>query len=279
MDAIGNVVATRAGSDPTAAAVMVGSHIDTVRTGGRFDGNLGVLAGLEIVETPRSARRHHTPSRSRSRSSPTRKGPGSRPTCSAARSTSARLPSRRRSTCWPPTTAPDWATSSPHRLRRAHTGSGGLVPALLRRAAHRAGPGARTRGHHHRSRHRGAGHLVDRGHDHRAVGPRRHHAHAPAPRPDGRCRPSDSRAPFGRRVPRRSTGGDRRQPHRGAEPRQRHPIERGVHHRSAQHRTKQSWRGSRRRCSRRVGHTRPTRAARSRCARWPDSSRSSSTRA
>ena len=51
MDAIGNVVATRAGSDPAAAGVMVGSHIDTVRTGGRFDGNLGVLAGLEIVET------------------------------------------------------------------------------------------------------------------------------------------------------------------------------------------------------------------------------------
>ena len=51
MDAIGNVVATRPGSDPTAPAVMVGSHIDTVQTGGRFDGNLGVLAGLEIVET------------------------------------------------------------------------------------------------------------------------------------------------------------------------------------------------------------------------------------
>jgi len=51
IDAIGNVVATRAGSDPGAAAVMVGSHIDTVRTGGRFDGNLGVLAGLEIIET------------------------------------------------------------------------------------------------------------------------------------------------------------------------------------------------------------------------------------
>ncbi len=30
---------------------MTGSHIDTVRTGGRFDGNLGVLAGLEIIET------------------------------------------------------------------------------------------------------------------------------------------------------------------------------------------------------------------------------------
>jgi len=51
VDVIGNVVATRAGRDPSLAPVMVGSHIDTVGTGGRFDGNLGVLAGLEIVET------------------------------------------------------------------------------------------------------------------------------------------------------------------------------------------------------------------------------------
>jgi len=51
IDAIGNVVGTRAGTDENATAVMVGSHIDTVRTGGRFDGNLGVLAGLEIIET------------------------------------------------------------------------------------------------------------------------------------------------------------------------------------------------------------------------------------
>lgn len=51
IDAIGNVVATRPGTDPDAAAVMTGSHIDTVATGGRFDGNLGVLAGLEVVET------------------------------------------------------------------------------------------------------------------------------------------------------------------------------------------------------------------------------------
>lgn len=50
VDAIGNVVATYPGTDPGAAPVMVGSHIDTVGTGGRFDGNLGVLAGLEIVE-------------------------------------------------------------------------------------------------------------------------------------------------------------------------------------------------------------------------------------
>jgi beta-ureidopropionase / N-carbamoyl-L-amino-acid hydrolase len=51
VDAIGNVVATRAGNDPAAAPVMCGSHIDTVATGGRFDGNLGVLAGLEVIET------------------------------------------------------------------------------------------------------------------------------------------------------------------------------------------------------------------------------------
>jgi N-carbamoyl-L-amino-acid hydrolase len=51
VDAIGNVVATRPGTDPDAAPVMMGSHIDTVRTGGWFDGNLGVLGGLEVVET------------------------------------------------------------------------------------------------------------------------------------------------------------------------------------------------------------------------------------
>lgn len=50
VDAIGNVVGTRAGRHP-GPVVMAGSHIDTVRTGGRYDGNLGVLAGLEVVAT------------------------------------------------------------------------------------------------------------------------------------------------------------------------------------------------------------------------------------
>jgi N-carbamoyl-L-amino-acid hydrolase len=50
IDAIGNAVAVRAGVED-GAPVMCGSHIDTVRTGGRYDGNLGVLAGLEVVET------------------------------------------------------------------------------------------------------------------------------------------------------------------------------------------------------------------------------------
>ncbi len=51
VDAIGNVIGRRAGTDPTLAPVMTGSHIDTVRTGGLYDGNLGVLAGLEVIET------------------------------------------------------------------------------------------------------------------------------------------------------------------------------------------------------------------------------------
>lgn len=49
IDAIGNVVGVRAGSEP-GPAVMTGSHIDTVRTGGLYDGNLGVVAGLEVLE-------------------------------------------------------------------------------------------------------------------------------------------------------------------------------------------------------------------------------------
>lgn len=50
IDQIGNVVATQAGREG-GRPVMCGSHIDTVATGGRFDGNLGVLAGLEVLET------------------------------------------------------------------------------------------------------------------------------------------------------------------------------------------------------------------------------------
>jgi len=50
VDAIGNVFGFRAGRCDT-APVMTGSHIDTVRTGGRYDGNLGVLGGLEVVQT------------------------------------------------------------------------------------------------------------------------------------------------------------------------------------------------------------------------------------
>jgi N-carbamoyl-L-amino-acid hydrolase len=51
IDRMGNIFARRSGSDPNAAAVMTGSHLDTQPTGGRFDGVYGVLAGLEVVRT------------------------------------------------------------------------------------------------------------------------------------------------------------------------------------------------------------------------------------
>jgi len=50
IDSIGNVVAVRPGKTD-GPPTMTGSHIDTVKTGGRYDGNLGVLAGLEIIES------------------------------------------------------------------------------------------------------------------------------------------------------------------------------------------------------------------------------------
>jgi N-carbamoyl-L-amino-acid hydrolase len=49
VDRIGNVIGRREGSDRRAAAVMSGSHIDSVPTGGAFDGALGVLGALEVV--------------------------------------------------------------------------------------------------------------------------------------------------------------------------------------------------------------------------------------
>ena len=54
IDPIGNVFGLRRGTDGL-APVMTGSHIDTVRTGGRYDGNLGVLGGLEAIETLNAA--------------------------------------------------------------------------------------------------------------------------------------------------------------------------------------------------------------------------------
>lgn len=49
IDAIGNVIGVW--NIGVGAPVLTGSHIDTVRTGGKYDGNYGVLAGLEVIET------------------------------------------------------------------------------------------------------------------------------------------------------------------------------------------------------------------------------------
>jgi beta-ureidopropionase / N-carbamoyl-L-amino-acid hydrolase len=51
IDGAGNIFATRPGRDPAAPVVLTGSHIDTQPSGGKFDGNYGVLAGLEVLRT------------------------------------------------------------------------------------------------------------------------------------------------------------------------------------------------------------------------------------
>jgi N-carbamoyl-L-amino-acid hydrolase len=51
IDQIGNVFMRREGTNPALPPVVTGSHIDTQPTGGKFDGNYGVLAGLEVVRT------------------------------------------------------------------------------------------------------------------------------------------------------------------------------------------------------------------------------------
>jgi N-carbamoyl-L-amino-acid hydrolase len=49
VDAIGNMFARRAGREPAAPPVVMGSHLDTQPNGGRFDGAYGVMAGLEVM--------------------------------------------------------------------------------------------------------------------------------------------------------------------------------------------------------------------------------------
>jgi N-carbamoyl-L-amino-acid hydrolase len=51
IDEVGNIFLRRPGRRPEAAPVLIGSHLDTQATGGRFDGVYGVLAGLEVVRT------------------------------------------------------------------------------------------------------------------------------------------------------------------------------------------------------------------------------------
>ena len=51
IDEVGNMFARRPGVDNTLAPICIGSHLDTQPTGGKFDGVLGVLGGLEALRT------------------------------------------------------------------------------------------------------------------------------------------------------------------------------------------------------------------------------------
>jgi N-carbamoyl-L-amino-acid hydrolase len=51
IDEVGNMFFTRPGTEPRLDPIAIGSHLDTQPTGGKFDGILGVLAGLEILRS------------------------------------------------------------------------------------------------------------------------------------------------------------------------------------------------------------------------------------
>lgn len=50
IDEVGNIFAVRPGRKKNVPATFIGSHLDTQPTGGRYDGILGVCAGIEMLE-------------------------------------------------------------------------------------------------------------------------------------------------------------------------------------------------------------------------------------
>ena len=50
VDAAGNVIGRRKGGDPSLATIMLGSHIDSVPSGGNFDGDVGVIGAIEVAQ-------------------------------------------------------------------------------------------------------------------------------------------------------------------------------------------------------------------------------------
>ncbi|MCB8817811.1 Zn-dependent hydrolase [Desulfosporosinus shakirovi] len=55
-DEVGNLIGRKEGEDPNAPAVLIGSHLDSVFNGGIFDGSLGVLAGIEVLQSMKENR-------------------------------------------------------------------------------------------------------------------------------------------------------------------------------------------------------------------------------
>jgi len=53
LDPVGNIIGRIEGTDPTRPAIVIGSHLDTVPQGGRFDGALGLMTALEVVRSLR----------------------------------------------------------------------------------------------------------------------------------------------------------------------------------------------------------------------------------
>jgi beta-ureidopropionase / N-carbamoyl-L-amino-acid hydrolase len=50
-DDVGNIYGRKEGTDPNADPIVIGSHLDTIKDGGTFDGVLGIISGLEVIHT------------------------------------------------------------------------------------------------------------------------------------------------------------------------------------------------------------------------------------
>ena len=198
VDEVGNMFARRQGSDDSLPPVLLGSHLDTQPTGGRFDGVAGVVAALEVLQTlddlgavterpvelvnwtnEEGARFSHGTHRLA--------GLGR----SAASGGSLGRPRRRGQD------VPRGARA--HRLSR-RSSSGGHADRLLLRAAHRAGATARGRRAPRRRDRSRADHEPLRPRDSRCRSARRHDADGIAPRRGTRPgRPADRALREGRR--------------------------------------------------------------------------------
>jgi hypothetical protein len=233
VDPVGNIFGWRDGLEDL-PPVMTGSHIDTVATGGRYDGNYGVLAGLTVVRALNAARHHHAPPaggggvhQRRRRALPARHagvaGLRRRPEPGrCARHTRHRWCRARRRT-------------ATHRLPGHGPAAAGAATGFCR-TAHRARPGAGCRRRPDRGRAQRARHLVA------GAEPSPASPTTPAPR---RCGCATTRALRGRHRLLRAPPGrrDGRQPggHRGRadpapQPDQRHRGARRTHGGPAQHR-------------------------------------------
>ena len=185
VDAIGNVAGVWGGREPDAPPVMCGSHIDSVKTGGRYDGAYGVLAGLEVIEsliergirTRRPIAVAFFTDEEGARYAPDMLGSlvyvGGM-TVEAARDV----------------VGIDGTMLGAELDRIGYAGSlpcPMIVPHAFVELHIEQGPGARSRGFHDRRSHRRARHLVARAHVRRTVESRRHHADGDATR-RGLCR-------------------------------------------------------------------------------------------
>ena len=233
VDPVGNVAGRYEGERPGLPAVLLGSHIDTVRNAGRYDGNLGVLAAIQAV-AELNAKAERLPFAIEVLAFGDEEGvrfptalAGSRAVAGTLRPRHPRRPRRGRRDR---SRRPLGVRLRPgrHSRDRAPARPG---PRLCR-GPHRAGPGPRGRGPAGRRRHRDQRGEPLQGRGHGRGGPRRHGADGPA---QGRAR-RRGRDGAGRRAPRfgDTRPGRHRRPARGGTRRgQRHPGFGPLHDRPA----------------------------------------------